>query len=222
MLGFLGIAAFSLAGSVLSRATGLDPGWIAPIASLAMLVCGVLAVMRPIAQTCGLGRAWMAWVCLISVGAGVEVLGLYTGFPFGAYVYTTAWWPTVALPGGMAFPLPLPLAWSMMAGASYLLAARWTGRVAAPFAGGLIAAIADLALEPVMAGPLGYWRWLEQGPLPGGAPWSNFFGWFGATALGGLGLSALGAWKAADCDEPAWVLGGFVAFVLALGAVLAG
>lgn len=217
---FLGIAVFSLAGSVLSRTTGLEPGWIAPLASLAMLVCGTLAVIRPVAQKCGSGQAWLAWGCVVCVGAGVEVLGLYTGFPFGDYVYTAAWWPTVSLPGEMAFPLALPLAWSMMAGASYLVAARWTGRVAAPLVGGLIAATADLALEPVMAGPLGYWRWLETGPLPGGAPWSNFLGWFGATAAAGVALSALGAWRAADRDEPAWVLGGFVAFVMALGWVL--
>lgn len=217
---FLCLVAFSLAGSLLSESMGLQPGFIAPVASLLMLGCGAAAVVRPIAVTCGRKAAVGALAWLLLVGGGVEVLGLYTHFPFGSYTYGRAWWPSVNLPGGLLFPLPLPLAWSMMAGASYLIAARWTSKTIAPLAGGLLAAIADLGLEPVMAGPLGYWKWLEPGPLPGGAPWSNFFGWFGAAALAGLGLSALGAHRAGDGSEPSWVLGGFVAFVLALGAIL--
>lgn len=212
---FLSLVIFSLLGSLFTRLSGLNPGPIAPVTSVLTLACGVVATFRAYV---GEG-AWVRLLFAFVLGAASELIGLATGFPFGRYAYTTEWWPTVALPMGR-FPLMLPFAWLLMAGASLFVAVR-LDRVMwrAVILGGLVAAVVDLAMEPVMAGPLGYWRWLEPGPLPGGAPVANFFGWWATAALAG---AVLGFGVPADrlkSREPAWVLGGFVVLVLGLGAI---
>ncbi len=215
---YLGLVAFSLAGSALSRATGLDAGWVGRVAALVTLAMGVGTVLR------ALGPGAKTWPFALLIGAASEVCGLYTGLPFGAYAYTDAWWPTVPLPGGHRFPVALPFAWLMMAGAGYLVAARWARRPgtspawwAVPL-GGVLAALADVPMEPVMAGPLGYWRWLEPGPLPGGAPVANFVGWVVVSAAAGAVLR-LGP-PPPDSREPLIVLLVHSLFVVALGALL--
>jgi putative membrane protein len=145
-------------------------------------------------------------------------MGLVSGFPFGRYEYTGAWWPSLALPNGQPFPAQLPFAWLMMSWASVLVARRWVMGWAAVALGGLLAALADLAMEPTAVGVLGYWRWTGEGPLPGGAPVSNFFGWWLVAALAG----ALLLWARPDPEsrpEPAVVLAGHTVFMVLLGWV---
>ncbi len=216
--------AFSLAGSLMSRLTGLDPGPIAPAASLLTLGAGIWATFAEYVRV--VPGAWLRLGAALALGAGSEVVGLATGFPFGRYAYTGAWWPTVRLPFG-PFPLALPFAWLLMAGAARLSvpgsgetqrhqarkASLWLGVMT----GGLLAAGVDLAMEPVMAGPLGYWRWLVPGPLPGGAPLANPFGWWAVASLAGIVLS-VGA-PPVDAQGPRWVLGGFVVLVVGLGLI---
>ena len=200
---FLGLVAFSLLGSLFSRLTHLDPGPIAPVASLLTLGAGVWATFGEYVRV--VPRPWPRLLAALSVGTTAEVVGLATGFPFGRYAYTGAWWPSVG-----SFPLPLPFAWLLMAGASCLaLRSAWLG--------GLLAALVDLAMEPVMAGPLHYWRWLDRGPLPGGAPVANFMGWWGTATLAGLILLR---GTESRPEAPRWVLGGFVVLILGLGLIV--
>ena len=208
---FLGLVLFSLAGSLLSRLTHLDPGPIRPSASVLTLAAGVGAVFAAYVRS--VPGAWTRLGLAFVLGASSEIVGLKTGVPFGRYVYTDAWWPTVRLPGIGPYPLLLPFAWLLMAGASNLSVGRrgWTW----PVLGGLLAAVVDLAMEPVMAGPLGYWRWLVPGPLPGGAPLANFLGWWAVATVAGF---VLGVPKRRD-DTPRWVLGGFVVLIVGLGLI---
>lgn len=175
------------------------PVWVARVTALLTLGFGFVTVVR--------GTSTVRVLGVLALGAGCEVVGLYTGFPFGRYVYTEAWWPTVPLPGDHRFPLLLPFAWAMVAGGSArLLKHRPIWMV------GLAAACLDLLMEPVMVGTLGYWRWLDGGPLPGGVPVLNFVGWFL--------VSTGAAWLIGESDveprESGWVLAGHLALVAVL------
>ncbi len=175
---FLGMILFGIFGTLLSFFTKLDPGPIAPISSILTIGLGVWALVP---------NGWN-WVGGLLLGASAEIVGLYTGLPFGSYEYTHAWVPTVSLPGQVAFPLCLPFAWLMIAGASDLSLSS-LGRYPRALSAGLLAAIVDLVLEPVMVGPLGYWKWTEVGPLPGGAPLLNFIGWWLTAGVLSLALN---------------------------------
>jgi putative membrane protein len=139
-----------------------------------------------------------------------------TGLPFGAYRYTNAWWPTIRLGDAGPFPLQLPFAWLLIVGASFLalrpFTGRWTWVVAA-----LLAAAIDLAMEPVMTGPLGYWRWSEIGPLPGGAPLANTAGWAAVAMIAGIALETLLPPDRRKSLAPALVLAGHVVLCVGLG-----
>ena len=184
------------------------------MASLLTLGAGVFATFAGYVRA--VPHALPRLAAALALGATAEIVGLATGFPFGRYVYTDAWWPTVALPGIGSFPLALPFAWLLMAGASVLGLSPFRPLPSA-LLGGLLAALVDLLMEPAMTGPLGYWRWLAPGPLPGGAALANPFGWWAVATLAGLVLT-VGAPRVAPAT-PRWVLGGFGLLILGLGAM---
>lgn len=219
---YLGLVVFSLTGSLLSKATGLNPGFIAPAAGLLTIIAGVGAVFAGSFQI----DAWKKTALLLTlvglVGVTSEVAGLYTGFIFGPYEYTEKWWPTVLLPGDKPFPLLLPFAWMMMAGGAYLAVHRWMPDekkwLAIPL-GALLAAMVDLPMEWAMTGALGYWVWTEPGPLPGGAPIMNFVGWVAVSAIAGALLYAGRATDNRRYPEPVIVLGVHLIFTLFIGLI---
>lgn len=199
---FLGLVAFSILGTAITKATGLDPGPIRPVASLLTILLGFYALARL--------AKWPHVVAVLGIGAAAELIGLYTGYPFGRYEYTSAWWPTLQLSGGHRFPLLLPFAWFLVAGGC-ALALRPLGKPAIILAP-LMATLIDLFMEPIMVGKLAYWRWIDQGPLPGGAPWLNVVGWF-ATSLCAALILRRGKTQSQD---PAWILVGYVALLLGI------
>jgi len=213
---FLGLAVFSLLGSMLTRFTGLEPGLMKPVASAAMLMTGVLALWSGAANTNSVKDAATAVVLVVLLGFTVEVVGLYTGLPFGRYAYTDQWAPTFLLPGEQRFPILLPLAWFLVAGGS-MLAMPKLGWIEVP-AAAILATLVDLVMEPVMTGPLGYWKWVDRGPLPGGAPWLNSLGWFWTSGLAGLIVRGLCRSKP-DPAEARWILGVYLCLVLGLGLI---
>jgi putative membrane protein len=145
------------------------------------------------------------------VGTGAEVLGIYSGYPFGHYTYTARWWPTIQLSGGYSFPILVPFAWFLVAGGC-ALALKPIGKSSLVFAP-MVATLIDFFMEPVMVRTLGYWRWLDPGPLPGGAPWLNVAGWFGTSFLATWVLSQ---YKSAQSDDPPWIVIGFVLLLAGL------
>lgn len=199
---FLGMVAFSVAGSFLSSRTGLDPGPIKPVASLLTIAFGVLALSKSI-------KLWQL-LSVVAIGATAELVGLFTGFPFGEYEYTKLWWPTIPLKNQLHFPLLLPFAWFLVAGGSVLAVRQW-GKAALILAP-LLATGIDVLMEPVMTRKLGYWYWVEGGPLPGSAPWTNVLGWLGISFLATL-IMLKGSGKAQDA---VWVLGGYLLLMAGL------
>ncbi len=213
---FLGLAIFSLLGSLLTRLTGLEPGLIKPVASGTLLLSGALALWSVAAKTNCNKDAAAAVVLVLFLGITVEVVGLYTGLPFGRYAYTDQWAPTVLLPGDQRFPLLLPMAWFLVAGGS-MLAMPKLGWIEVPIAA-ILATLVDLVMEPVMTGPLGYWKWVDQGPLPGGAPWINLGGWLWTSFLAALVVRGFCRSKP-DPTEPRWILSGYILLVMGLGLI---
>lgn len=220
---YLGFVAFSLLGSLLSRALHVDPGPIAPISSFLTLALGTIAVFAPFFAADSRQAAW-ALLLLLILGGVVELTGVTTGLPFGHYAYTDRWAPVVSLPGGGYFPLQVPFAWALVVGASTLAihpdALRISGAFMVAVAAAAVAATLDLVMEPVMAGPLYYWHWVTPGPLPGNAPVLNTIGWFGTSLVGALILGALGSNQVEDRVNARAVLVGHLLLTLGLGAMM--
>lgn len=147
-----------------------------------------------------------------TIGGLAELVGVATGYPFGSYAYTNRWFPVVDVPSLGFYPLLLPLAWFLVVGGCYALASRLArGHWPVPLTA-LLAALADaLVIEPVMAGPLAYWRWDPPGPLPGGAPILNTLGWLGVSALAAAWVRRSRGDLPETCSEPVLVLGAFLA-----------
>ena len=112
-------------------------------------------------------------VAVMAAGFISEYVGVRCGCVFGAYEYTDALRPAV-----LGVPMVMSAAWMVLV--AYVQQLRVTTRLGARAAALLAAAWMtgiDLVLDPVAAGPLGYWRW----PQPGawfGIPLTNFAGWF--------------------------------------------
>jgi putative membrane protein len=116
-------------------------------------------------------RAWLLAVGL--AGFLVELLGSRTGFPFGSYSYTDALPPQLA-----GVPLVMSCAWVVLIGYVKSFEAAMSSPGWVRVAAGATAMVAiDLAIEPVAAGPLAFWRWSHPGPYYG-VPLENFAGWF--------------------------------------------
>lgn len=219
---YAGLALFSVAGSLLSRVTGLDPGLIAPIASVMTLGAALVAVFWGPIQEWGAAKSAAVLGAAGLAGAAAEVAGLYTGAVFGNYVYTEAWQPILMLPGGKPFPLLLPVAWLMMAGGSVLAVRRLLphapGWGVALLGAGLAAGL-DVPMEHVMVHVLGYWQWTPPGPLPGGAPWMNVFGWLATSLVAGAIILSSRPQDPRPANEPLEVLLIHAAFLAAMTLV---
>lgn len=232
---YFGWVAFSLVGSLISRVGALDPGPIAPVASMLTLATGVYAAFSPWVRRAG-PRAVRALAAVLALGAVSEIVGLATGYPFGPYAYTERWWPTVPLGSLGPFPLLLPWAWLLMAGGCYFtLAGRLRGQwpvyrewvVPACLAAGI-----DFLMEPVMVDVLRYWewrgvpvvivfggRWTLPGPFPGGADWLNPFGWIAVAALAGWVLQRAARDEDLTDRSPALVLAGHCVLTFGIGLI---
>lgn len=200
---FLALVVFSIGGLALTAQTGLDPGPIKPVASCLTIVVGFAALAA--------GTAWWQTVSVLAIGLTAEICGIYTGYPFGEYRYTSDWWPTLCLRDGQAFPALVPLAWFLIAGGC-AIALRPLGK-SGLFLSPLFATLIDFFMEPVMAQRLKYWTWIEPGPLPGRAPWMNPVGWFVTSFIAAWILSKRPSKSNADAT---WVLGGFIGLLVGL------
>ena len=106
----------------------------------------------------------------------IELLGSTTGFPFGAYDYTSALTPQVA-----GVPLSVSFAW---AGITLVVYGMFAGGGARWMQLAMMAASItawDVFLDPQMVGE-GYWQWQPASLAFRGIPLVNYAGWF-ATAL---------------------------------------
>lgn len=150
LFGFLGVMTLFGLGYEWDDRVSPVPAWLFLGAEAAL----VFAVLRDLPRA----------LLVMAVGFGAEVMGVLTGFPFGHYAYGEPLGPQW---------LGVPL----IMGPTWLVAT--TSAVA--WAGGrwwlsLVLLVAfDVVLDPVAAGPLGYWQW--DGGFWYGVPLQNFLGW---------------------------------------------
>lgn len=176
---FGGTLAFSVVGSIITRYGHVDPGPVAALSSLVLILSGAWLILRELTGPTAAGLLFFA--------AGAEIVGVQTGWVFGAYHYTDAWWPTISLPGGEHFPMLVPFAWTFIVGACAASTRNLSGRPARALAAALLAAAIDWPMERAMTGVLGYWRW-DHPTRFFGAPLQNTLGWFVVALIAGVVL----------------------------------
>lgn len=220
---YIGLIAFSLLGTLFSTATKMNPGFIAPLCGVLTLGIGVWCLMEPLAAEFGSSRVWGKVLPVLGIGCFAEFLGVYTGLPFGRYAYTTAWWPTVLLPGGHWFPLLLPFAWLMMAVGGYLLFSQHFSGMIAIGLGAFLVVLIDLPMEWVMVEHLGYWKWTDGswpiGTVMPGVPLMNSVGWFITAAIAGIMLQRAEVHRATGYFAAKLVLAGHFVLVIGIGLI---
>lgn len=118
------------------------------------------------------GWRWQLPVAGI-IGMAAEFIGLKWGYPFGSYDYTGVLYPKI-----LGVPIAIGCAWLILFAyvrqmlARFKIPARWRAVAGAFWMMGL-----DLLIDPLAAGPLGYWVW-SGGGWYHGVPITNFAGWF--------------------------------------------
>ena len=215
----MGCILFSCLGVAAHKFLRADPGPIAPIMSGLIMLSGAGSVALSV-------RRWQPVASVLLIGTVAEVVGLFTGIPFGRYEYTDRWVPTIPLGAEHRFPLLLPLAWLMMVGGSYLFVSRYCRGAKLVLGVAALATAIDIPMERAMTEVFGYWRWIPPGPLYG-APVLNSVGWF---VVGGLAAFVLSQVRAEEnrsrlvlplfCGFVAWngFLAGFDPAWIVLGA----
>ena len=138
-------------------------GWTAPV----FLIVGALVCVAAVES-----RQAVTLTMAGLLGWGTEAIGVRTGIPFGSYAYTDALGP-----GALGVPFAMVPAWLMLV--AYVVH-LWRCVNIHPWlrlgCSALWLVLADLVLDPVAAGPLGFWRWTNSGPYYG-VPLVNFAGW---------------------------------------------
>jgi uncharacterized membrane protein len=122
----------------------------------------------------GWRRTLAVGLLIIVLSYLVEAVGVNTGFPFGAYLYTDTLWPR--LPGGV--PLAVMFAWLLIVLGAYSWVRAIDSRLGRVLLGCILGTLLDLAIEPVAAHVVHYWQWFAPGPLNYyGVPLANFVAW---------------------------------------------
>ncbi len=184
------LAAYAVLGVLLVG--GLAPrawyAWGTPV----MTLFGMAAALLHAAGQVGWKRAAAFFVLTFVVGMGMEVIGVSTGWVYGAYHYTARLGPYFF---GLV-PYVIPLAWFMMTYPSWVISRRvlavvW--RETPPWAvatlGGVVMTAWDLVLDPLMVHHH-YWVWESPGGYFG-VPLHNFLGWWLTVALALWAFEAL-------------------------------
>ncbi len=136
---------------------------------------------------------------LIAVGAlgfVAEAIGVHSGWPFGRYEYTNALQPQL-----IGVPLVMAAAWIVLAAyVKAMLSSVQLPAWLAVLSASLWMTALDLVIDPLAAGGLNYWRWLDTGSYYG-IPAQNFLGWF---VVSGLIFSALKLFDARSGQPNRW------------------
>ena len=201
---YWGLIAFAIVGTAGTKFAGVASGPIPEIVSALIILTGGWVLVRH----CNPGMT----ILVLALGATAEIVGIYTGYPFGRYAYSDVWQPIVHLPEGKNFPLLVPFAWFLIAGGCALL----TGPIKKGGAlyAAILATVIDAAMEPIIVNHLKYWKWLDNGPLPGGASILNPIGWFVTALLVAFLLHAKKEKLASK--EAGHILGGYAALKTAI------
>jgi uncharacterized membrane protein len=182
---FLFQCAFVWTGLWLPRSPFPDAHWPDGV----LLVFAAAATVALLTRRLPAQNVILASTVVIAVTGGIEVIGLLTGFPFGAFAFTGR------IGRELFYPLPwaAPVVWFVVLlnarGVARLILRPWRNSRTYGFQliglAALLVAIFDLGLEPYAGHLRQYWSWDSTRAAPGwyGAPWSNFLGWFFTAAL---------------------------------------
>ncbi|MBB3112893.1 putative membrane protein [Paenibacillus phyllosphaerae] len=142
---------------------------------LVLFTCYALSIERKLGEPAKVSGVRAGLVALVTFG--LESIGVATGYPFGAYQYSTILGLSVA-----GVPVAIALAWVGIIACAVMVVAVGSKWLRAGLVGG-IALILDLVLDPV-AYARGFWLW-EGDPSLGyyGVPAQNFISWFVIAAL---------------------------------------
>jgi hypothetical protein len=212
---FLGLVGISLLLHLLTRFAGMPASGFGGLIDACVILVGVVAIMAPVQGKIDWYLAIVLGIILL--GMGLACLGIETawGVPFGRMTFTGAWHPSMGV-----IPLLWPGLWMLIAAGSALAARKVLHGLPAMLAAGILAALADMAIEPVMSAKLLYWQWPEASSLPGGAPLMNSVGWFLSV---GVAAAVIHRWlreEHVDDAAPAIVLVVFVLSTVANGYLL--
>ncbi|HLX40164.1 MAG TPA: carotenoid biosynthesis protein [Ktedonobacteraceae bacterium] len=167
-----------------------------------MLLFGLLCI--------GTRKTLIFFAAATTISLSMELIGTSTGFPFGAYSYTSFLGFKIA----NHVPYSIPLSWFYMGFTSLILASIIVKRVAqrhntawSLVLGAYFLTVWDLALDPAMASqnlPIHFWIWHVTGPYFG-MPVQNLVGW-SVTGLIFMSVSRL-FWRTnLDTQHlPAWL-----------------
>ena len=210
------LGGLTVAGAVMLRAFRIDAGRIGSYLGILILAVAFVALLTGIASRIGWGSALAAAALVMGIGGGAEILNLYGAWPFGRYEYTDWWLPYVTLPNGKLFPLLLPVTWFLVVAVCYLVLARRLRGWPLIIGTALLAALVDLAMEPVITRVVLLWHWREPTPLLG-APYLNFLGWFIVAGLAACCLQSLRVWRAHQLPHPIWMFPAGLCFTAVIG-----
>ncbi|MER3403751.1 MAG: carotenoid biosynthesis protein, partial [Chloroflexota bacterium] len=156
-------------------------------AGLVHIVFGAITMLATGMRCLGARRTALFFVVSVVVSLSYELLGTSTGWPFGAYSYTSGLGVRVF----ERVPVSIPLSWFYMGFASYLLADALVQRLTPGgwpgwpvLLGTWLLVSWDIVLDPAMSHPrlpAQFWVWHVNGPYYG-MPLTNLAGW----ALTGL------------------------------------
>ena len=167
------------------------PGAGSYVSTFAIALPSLLALFRYL----GPRRAALSLLALSAFGYAVEMVGVATGLPYGAFYYGDALGQKAL--GLVPYLLPISYA-PLVLGA---VAASWRDgsgpnhRSLLILRSALLLALMDGVLDPGAAS-LGFWVWPEGGAYYG-VPLSNYAGWLVSGALAAALLLALGRWRTA-------------------------
>ncbi len=152
------------------------------------MLLGMIAVAIYGYRTLGQKLLLTFMIPAIAISLTAELMGTSTGFPFGAYHYTTGLGYKIA---GLV-PFTIPLSWFYLGLSSFLIARvglqkydlpRWLSSIMAIAFGSLLLMSWDFVLDPAMSQTsVPFWEWDQAGAFFG-MPYQNFAGWFGTGAV---------------------------------------
>ncbi|SEH16125.1 putative membrane protein [Natronorubrum sediminis] len=163
--------------TLIASAEGLLPD---PLAYNPLLILFGTAVMRSPLVVGILPRiGWRALACLGVLTAytyAIELVGVWTGWPYGTFEYTIQLGPMLV----DTVPLALPLFFIPLVLNAYLLTllvlGEWSRRPLVRIPVAIVSVVAiDLVLDPA-AVAIGFWEFVPAGGFYG-VPLSNYLGW---------------------------------------------
>lgn len=203
---FTGLIIFSICGTLVSRIFHSDPGLIAQITLLLIILAGAVCVGRQVSSRPALFIA-------LTIGLLATILNSVSGLPFGHFKLQGTWWPVIPF-GASLLPLVLPIVWLMIATGSFLTLRRFFSPGGAAVGGAIMAALIDLPSEMALTKIFNFWHWKGDGGF--GAPIQNTLAWFVLSLISGFLLASSQKRKVIDAT-PAHVLSLFCALLAITG-----